>query len=58
MVQALTGRGGSKVVAKETSLTDGGKRGFGRQIQDFREYFSEWRHAKVLFATSMSWFLL
>lgn len=57
-MQTLTDRGGSKVVAKETSLTDSGKRGFGQQLQDFREYFSEWKHAKVLIATSMCWFLL
>jgi PHS family inorganic phosphate transporter-like MFS transporter len=36
----------------------GQKRGFNEQWKDFREYFSEWRHAKVLFATAASWFLL
>lgn len=45
-------------VAGETSLKNDGKRGLNEQFKDFREYFSEWRHAKVLFAVSMSWFLL
>jgi PHS family inorganic phosphate transporter-like MFS transporter len=45
-------------VAKETSLTNHTKRGYAAQWRDFKVYFSEWRHAKVLFATSMSWFLL
>jgi PHS family inorganic phosphate transporter-like MFS transporter len=36
----------------------GQKRGFNEQWKDFHEYFSEWRHAKVLFATAASWFLL
>ena len=34
------------------------KRGLMEQFRDFREYFSEMKHAKVLFATSASWFLL
>ncbi|KIM97271.1 hypothetical protein OIDMADRAFT_44114 [Oidiodendron maius Zn] len=46
-----------KYVAKETSLTDHSKRGYAAQWHDFQIYFSEWKHAKVLFATSMSWFL-
>lgn len=45
-------------VAKDTSLTDSNKRGLHEQIQDFREYFGCWKHAKVLFATCMTWFLL
>jgi PHS family inorganic phosphate transporter-like MFS transporter len=44
-------------VAKDTSLIDPTKRNYGTQVREFREYFSEWRHAKVLFATSASWFL-
>ncbi|OAP59226.1 hypothetical protein AYL99_06524 [Fonsecaea erecta] len=44
-------------VAEETSLKKDGKRGLRDQFRDFREYFSEWRHAKVLFAVSMCWFL-
>ncbi|KAJ6079222.1 hypothetical protein N7467_008975 [Penicillium canescens] len=35
----------------------GQKRGFTEQWKDFREYFNEVRHAKVLFATAASWFL-
>ncbi|OQD81297.1 hypothetical protein PENANT_c028G09114 [Penicillium antarcticum] len=35
----------------------GQKRGFSEQWRDFREYFREIRHAKVLFATAASWFL-
>jgi len=27
-------------------------------MQEFCDYFKEWRHAKVLLATSMAWFLL
>ncbi|EXJ77962.1 hypothetical protein A1O3_09121 [Capronia epimyces CBS 606.96] len=46
-----------KYVAQETSLKADGKRGVKQQFQDFREYFSQWKHAKVLFAVSMSWFL-
>ncbi|KAL2811865.1 major facilitator superfamily domain-containing protein [Aspergillus granulosus] len=37
--------------------SEGGKRSLGKQLQDFCEYFREWRHAKVLFATSATWFL-
>ncbi|RAO71611.1 uncharacterized protein BHQ10_007623 [Talaromyces amestolkiae] len=36
---------------------DGEKRGLKHQWRDFRAYFSEWKHAKVLIATSLSWFL-
>ncbi|KAJ5748743.1 uncharacterized protein N7511_010439 [Penicillium nucicola] len=35
----------------------GQKRGFKEQWNDFRDYFREVRHAKVLFATAASWFL-
>ncbi|KAJ5094277.1 hypothetical protein N7456_010138 [Penicillium angulare] len=35
----------------------GEKRGLKRQWKEFQEYFSQWRHAKTLFATSASWFL-
>ena len=47
-----------KYVATETSLISGGGRGLKDQFRDFRVYFSEWRHAKVLFATCACWFLL
>lgn len=47
-----------KYVATETSLTSGGGRGLKDQFRDFRVYFSEWRHVKVLFATCACWFLL
>ncbi|KAL6251428.1 hypothetical protein RBB50_001637 [Rhinocladiella similis] len=46
-----------KYVAKETSLKHNGQRGLHQQWQDFREYFSEWKHAKVLFGVSAAWFL-
>ncbi|OGE58365.1 hypothetical protein PENARI_c001G05573 [Penicillium arizonense] len=35
----------------------GQRHGFTEQWKDFREYFNELRHAKVLFATAASWFL-
>ncbi|KAJ5863923.1 uncharacterized protein N7529_005839 [Penicillium soppii] len=35
----------------------GQKRGFQDQWNDFREYFGQWKHAKVLFATAAAWFL-
>ncbi|KIW97786.1 uncharacterized protein Z519_01370 [Cladophialophora bantiana CBS 173.52] len=44
-------------VAEETSLKKDGKRGLREQFRDFKVYFSEWKHAKVLFAVSMCWFL-
>lgn len=44
-------------VAKETSLTAKGKRGLREQFHDFREYFSEWKHARTLIAVSGTWFL-
>ncbi|KAI2634566.1 major facilitator superfamily domain-containing protein [Xylaria nigripes] len=46
-----------KYVATETSLTDSSKRGFRDQMRDFKEYFGQWRHAKVLFATAVGWML-
>ncbi|OCT46997.1 putative inorganic phosphate transporter [Cladophialophora carrionii] len=44
-------------VAEETSLKKDGRRGLHEQFRDFKTYFSEWKHAKVLFAVSMCWFL-
>lgn len=35
-----------------------GTRNYGTQIKDFKEYFSQWKHAKVLIATCLCWFLL
>ncbi|KAL2872004.1 major facilitator superfamily domain-containing protein [Aspergillus lucknowensis] len=35
----------------------GRKRGLKEQWADFHDYFKEWRHARVLFATSAAWFL-
>ncbi|KAJ6442371.1 inorganic phosphate transporter (predicted) [Purpureocillium lavendulum] len=32
-------------------------RGLQNQMHDFWDYFKEWRHAKVLLATSTAWFL-
>ncbi|KAI1432949.1 inorganic phosphate transporter [Xylaria sp. CBS 124048] len=46
-----------KYVANETSVTNINKRGISEQFRDFKEYFSEWRHARVLMATALSWFL-
>ncbi|KAJ6095468.1 hypothetical protein N7486_006214, partial [Penicillium sp. IBT 16267x] len=46
-----------KYVATETSLAGPDTRNYGTQIKDFKEYFSQWMHAKVLFATSATWFL-
>ncbi|KAI1827390.1 major facilitator superfamily domain-containing protein [Xylaria intraflava] len=46
-----------KYVANETSVMDTTKRSYRDQMRDFREYFGEWRHAKVLFATAFSWLL-
>ncbi|KAJ9610245.1 hypothetical protein H2200_005022 [Cladophialophora chaetospira] len=47
----------TKYVAEETSLKKDGRRGLYEQFRDFKEYFSQRRHAKVLFAVSMCWFL-
>ncbi|KAJ5090836.1 hypothetical protein N7532_009520 [Penicillium argentinense] len=38
--------------------TTGQRRGIKKQWKDFRDYFGQWKHAKVLFATSMAWFSL
>ncbi|KAJ5980334.1 hypothetical protein N7481_007632, partial [Penicillium waksmanii] len=35
----------------------GQKRDLKQQWRDFREYFGDWKHARVLFATSAAWFL-
>ncbi|KKK12546.1 hypothetical protein P175DRAFT_0525229 [Aspergillus ochraceoroseus IBT 24754] len=35
----------------------GEKRGLKEQWADFCDYFKEWKHVKILFATSASWFL-
>jgi PHS family inorganic phosphate transporter-like MFS transporter len=45
-------------VGTETSLVAGHGRGLKDQFRDFRVYFSEWKHAKVLLATCLCWFLL
>lgn len=47
-----------KYVARETGLVGKYKRGLGHQFRDFREYFSDRRHALTLFAVCASWFLL
>ncbi|OJJ52744.1 hypothetical protein ASPSYDRAFT_188503 [Aspergillus sydowii CBS 593.65] len=46
-----------KYVSKDTNTEQTDKRGLKEQYRDFAVYFSEWKHAKVLFATSASWFL-
>lgn len=45
-------------VSKDAEAEQAEKRGLKEQFRDFAVYFSEWRHAKVLFATLASWFLL
>lgn len=45
-------------VAKDTGLVGAGKRGLKQQFSDFRMYFGHWKHARTLFAVSVSWFLL
>ena len=47
-----------KYVATETGLIAKNKRGLGQQFEDFRVYFSDWKHARTLFAVCASWFLL
>ena len=47
-----------KYVATETGLVGKDKRGLRQQLQDFREYFAVWKHARTLFAVFASWFLL
>ncbi|OQE23954.1 hypothetical protein PENFLA_c010G10861 [Penicillium flavigenum] len=46
-----------KYVLKETNTEKVDERGLKEQFRDFAVYFSEWKHAKALFATSASWFL-
>lgn len=45
-------------VATDTGLVGKDKRGLKQQFRDFREYFSQWKHARTLFAVCASWFLL
>jgi PHS family inorganic phosphate transporter-like MFS transporter len=40
-------------VATETGLTAGSGRGLKDQFRDFRVYFSEWKHAKVVSLVSL-----
>lgn len=47
-----------KYVSKETGLVGKNKRGLKTQFADFREYFSNWKHARTLFAVSACWLLL
>lgn len=47
-----------KYVATETGLVGKDKRGLKQQFEDFRLYFSNWKHARTLFAVCASWFLL
>ncbi|KAL1878542.1 hypothetical protein VTK73DRAFT_7883 [Phialemonium thermophilum] len=44
-------------VSHESESGNGDSRDYKTQWHDFRVYFSEWRHAKVLFATAFGWFL-
>ncbi|KAF2164026.1 hypothetical protein M409DRAFT_57122 [Zasmidium cellare ATCC 36951] len=46
-----------KYVSKDTGLVGKDKRGLKEQFADFRVYFSNWRHARTLFAVSFCWFL-
>jgi hypothetical protein len=46
----------SDVQDSHASTTE--KRGLKDQLEDFKIYFGEWKHAKVLFAVSAVWFLL
>ncbi|KAG4428917.1 hypothetical protein IFR05_015604 [Cadophora sp. M221] len=41
----------------EGTDSSSGPRGLSQQWVDFKEYFSDAKHAKVLFATCMTWFL-
>ena len=45
-------------VAEEKPMKKDGKRGVSRQLQDFRDYFSHCKHAKILLGISMCWFPL
>ncbi|KAL3476034.1 major facilitator superfamily domain-containing protein [Aspergillus californicus] len=46
-----------KYVSKATEAERVNKRGLTEQFQEFAVFFSDWKHARVLFATSASWFL-
>ncbi|ORX35290.1 major facilitator superfamily domain-containing protein [Kockovaella imperatae] len=46
-----------KYVATETGLRGPNKRGLKEQFEDFRVYFRQPKHARVLFAVSAVWFL-
>ncbi|CZR68276.1 uncharacterized protein PAC_18175 [Phialocephala subalpina] len=46
-----------KYVEDHSTAPDGNTRGLRQHWIDFRDYFSDIRHAKVLFATSACWFL-
>lgn len=46
-----------KYVATETGLVGKNKRGLKQQFEDFNVYFSNWKHARTLFAVCASWFL-
>jgi PHS family inorganic phosphate transporter-like MFS transporter len=46
-----------KYVSTDTGLVGEGKRGLKEQFADFRLYFSQWKHARTLFAVCASWFL-
>ena len=50
----------SNLITADVTSVDGPRptRGLRQQWTDFYVYFSEWKHAKVLFATAASWFLL
>ena len=47
-----------KYVATSTGLVGKDKRGLKQQFHDFNVYFSNWKHARTLFAVCASWFLL
>jgi len=42
----------------EEDVAANAKAGRSQAWADFREYFSEWRHLKILIGTTVSWFLL
>lgn len=46
-----------RYVSTDTGLVGKDKRGLKEQLADFRTYFSEWKHARTLFAICASWFL-
>jgi hypothetical protein len=45
-------------VEEKTGAVSGISQGLRKQWHEFREYFSDINHAKVLFATRTTWFLL